>query len=205
MYLVKTPFWLRWFYPGLTWHKSRAEKVIYLTFDDGPIPVVTPFVLETLKKFNAKATFFCIGDNVRKHPDIFEQVVKSGNKIGNHTFNHLKGWATPDKEYIENILKCDSLVHSTLFRPPHGRIKKTQISGLKHQISDINIIMWDVLSGDFDLKLKPETCLKNVIRHTENGSVIVFHDSLKAQPRLEYALPRAMEYWQSEGFSFGTL
>jgi len=114
MYLVKSPFWLPWLYPALIWHKSRSDKYIYLTFDDGPIPVVTPFVLETLKTFRAKGTFFCIGDNVRKHPDIFERVVNEGHRIGNHTFNHLKGWGTDDKIYLDNVQQCAELVHSNI-------------------------------------------------------------------------------------------
>ncbi|MDF3077352.1 MAG: polysaccharide deacetylase [Sphingobacteriaceae bacterium] len=202
MYLVKTPFWLRWLYPGLVWHKERSQKLIYLTFDDGPIPVVTPFVLKTLKAFNAKATFFCIGDNVQKHPDIYEQVLADGHRVGNHTFNHLKGWDTLDTEYLENVAKCAELVNSNLFRPPYGRAKKSQYSILNTRYSSV---MWDVLSGDFDTSLKPEKCLKNVTRHTENGSIVVFHDSVKAFERLEYTLPRALEAWRTEGFQFGIL
>ena len=205
MYLVKTPFWLRWLYPKLIWHKSRKEKVIYLTFDDGPIPVVTPFVLETLKKYNIKATFFCIGDNIRKHPEIYKQVIEDGNKIGNHTYNHLKGWDTPDKIYCDNALQCQKLTGTTLFRPPYGRIKKSQVSKLKQLIPGIEIIMWDVLSGDFDTMLLPEKCLKNVLDKTGNGSIVVFHDSLKAQPRLEHALPKAIEHWINQGYRFETL
>jgi peptidoglycan/xylan/chitin deacetylase (PgdA/CDA1 family) len=126
MYLIKSPFWLQWLYPTLTWHKSRHEKCIYLTFDDGPIPVVTPFVLNTLKEHNALATFFCIGDNVNKHPDIFEQVLLEGHTVGNHTYNHLNGWQTEDGVYLENVNRCFELVQSTLFRPPYGRGKKSQ-------------------------------------------------------------------------------
>lgn len=202
MYLVKSPFWLQWLYSSLTWHKNRSAKCIYLTFDDGPIPDVTPFVLETLKTFDAKATFFCIGDNVRKHPDVFEQVVNGGHRVGNHTFNHLNGWKTEDTVYLNNVAKCNELVSSDLFRPPYGRGKKSQYSKLKSQYS---IIMWDVLSGDFDTQLTPENCLKNVLKYTENGSVIVFHDSIKAFPRLEYALPRALEIWKKEGYEFRML
>jgi len=205
MYLVKTPFWLRWLYPGLLWHKSRKEKCIYLTFDDGPIPIVTPFVLETLKKFNAKATFFCIGDNIQKHPDVFQQLENEGHRIGNHTFNHLRGWDTADDIYLENVIRCDELVKSDLFRPPHGRIKRSQISNLRSQISDLEIIMWDVLSGDFDQKLAPENCLQNVLKYTRNGSIVVFHDSLKAFPRLQYTLPKALEYWSERNYRFEVL
>jgi peptidoglycan/xylan/chitin deacetylase (PgdA/CDA1 family) len=210
MYLVKTPFWIRWIYPGLTWNKSRKEKTIYLTFDDGPIPEVTPFVLNTLKTFGVKATFFCIGDNVCKHPEIFNEVVLNGHRIGNHTFNHLKGWITEDEFYIDNIKKCAEVAPTNLFRPPYGRIKKSQVAKLKELKNDsaqliTQIIMWDVLSGDFDLNLKPEKCLQNVLKYTENGSIVVFHDSLKAQARLEYTLPRALEFWKIKGFNFEVL
>lgn len=202
MYLVKSPFWLNWLHPTLTWHKSRDNKCIYLTFDDGPIPVVTPYVLETLKAFGVKGTFFCIGDNVHKYPDIFERVVNEGHRIGNHTFNHLKGWGTYDNVYLDNVQKCAELVHSNLFRPPYGKAKKSQYAILNTQYS---VIMWDVLSGDFDTDLKPEKCLQNVLRHTGNGSIVVFHDSIKAFPRLEYTLPRALELWKKQGYEFGVL
>ncbi|EHQ29988.1 polysaccharide deacetylase family protein [Mucilaginibacter paludis] len=202
MYLVKTPSLLKKLYPGLIWNLNRDEHCIYLTFDDGPIPIVTPFVLKTLKQYNALATFFCIGDNVVKNNDIFEQVKADGHTIGNHTFNHLRGWATDTETYADNFKKCDSLLHSRWFRPPYGRIKKSQIKALQTVAPGLKIVMWDVLSGDFDIALKPNTCLHNVLKATENGSVVVFHDSLKAFSRLEYVLPRAMKYWSKKGFEF---
>ncbi|MBE9599248.1 polysaccharide deacetylase family protein [Pedobacter sp. MC2016-24] len=205
MYLVKSPLLLKWYYPSLIWNKSRNEKVIYLTFDDGPIPDVTTFVLNTLKSFDAKATFFCIGDNIRKHPDIFEALKSAGHSIGNHTFNHLKGWKTADQIYVQNFLKCQELTGTNLFRPPYGRIKKSQISTIKALKPDVKMIMWDVLSGDFDLQLSPEKCFQNVINHTSNGSIIVFHDSLKAFERLAYALPKVLRHFHKLGYSFGTL
>jgi peptidoglycan-N-acetylglucosamine deacetylase len=205
MYLVKTPWLLKRLYPQLIWGKNPNNHCIYLTFDDGPIPIVTSFVLNILKQYNAKATFFCIGDNVNRHPDIFEQVKSDGHSIGNHTYNHLKGWKTDDNTYVENFLKTDELLHSNLFRPPYGRINRSQIRLLKRARPDLNIIMWDVLSGDFDVDLKPESCLRNVLKHTANGSIVVFHDSLKAFDRLEYVLPRAMEEWSRRGFSFNSL
>ncbi|MCX2583282.1 polysaccharide deacetylase family protein [Pedobacter sp. MR22-3] len=211
MYLIKSPLLLKWYYPSLLWNKSRTEKVIYLTFDDGPIPNVTEFVLKTLKAFNAKATFFCIGDNIVKHPEIYAKVIKDSHAIGNHTFNHLKGWKTDDETYLQNTLKCQQLTQTNLFRPPYGRIKKSQIASLQSLVqspkpdSKLNIVMWDVLSGDFDIKLSPEKCYQNVIKHTENGSIIVFHDSLKAFDRLEYALPRVLKYFTGKGFTFSTL
>ncbi len=209
MYLVKTPFWLRWLYPSLTWRMPANEKTIYLTFDDGPIPVVTPFVLETLKKFGARATFFCIGDNVRKYPEIYRQLTREGHRTGNHTYNHLKGWDTPTGQYLENVRLCHSLVDSNLFRPPYGRGRRRQydqlMAGIGPERTQFRIIMWDVLSGDFDVNLSPEGCLENVIRHAGSGSIVVFHDSLKAFGRLEYALPRALEYWHSRGYAFKSL
>ena len=196
----------------MVWNKSRLEKTIYLTFDDGPIPEVTPWVLKTLKAYNAKATFFCIGDNIQMHPDIFAGLKADGHTIGNHTQNHLKGWAVADVTYIDNIRQCSQWMESDLFRPPYGRIKRSQIREIqngKFKIQDrdqaFKIIMWDVLSGDFDTQLSPEKCLQNVLKKTTNGSIIVFHDSSKAWERLEYVLPKALEFWQKEGYSFGVL
>ncbi|ACU02883.1 polysaccharide deacetylase family protein [Pedobacter heparinus] len=205
MYLVKSPLLLKWYYPKLTWNKNRDQKVIYLTFDDGPIPDVTAFVLKTLKNFDAKATFFCIGDNIVKHPDIFEQIKRAGHQIGNHTFNHLKGWITEDQYYLDNFRQCQELTGTSLFRPPYGRIKKSQASGIRALMPEMQLIMWDVLSGDFDTGLSPQKCYQNVIRHTRNGSIIVFHDSLKAFDRLEYALPRCLQYFKEKGFEFALL
>lgn len=202
MYLVKTPVWLKLLYPGVYWDTGTNSRCIYLTFDDGPIPIVTPFVLKILKQYNAKATFFCIGDNVRKHPDVFEQVKNAGHAIGNHTFNHLRGWKTDDKIYLENFLKADELLDTKLFRPPYGRIKRSQVKLLKEAKPGLKIVMWNILSGDFDFNLEPEKCLNNVLKNTSNGDIVLFHDSLKAQDRMEYALPRALEYWSKEGFEF---
>ncbi len=204
MYLVKTPFLLRWLYPDLVWKKPSANT-IYITFDDGPIPEVTPFVLNALADYDAKATFFCIGDNVRKYPEIYQEVIKAGHSIGNHTFNHLNGWNTDDEKYLENIGECAEYVKSDLFRPPYGKIKKSQIRKLKTRHPDIKVIMWDVLSGDFDQNLSPEKCLENVLRTTAPGSIIVFHDSLKAFDRLKYVLPKALDYWSDKGFVFKNL
>ncbi|MEJ5992926.1 polysaccharide deacetylase family protein [Pedobacter sp. Du54] len=218
MYLVKSPLLLKWLYSALTWNKSRSEKIVYLTFDDGPIPNVTEFVLNTLKTFNIKATFFCIGDNIIKHPEVFERLKNEGHAIGNHTFNHLNGWKTDDETYLNNILKCQELTQSNLFRPPFGRIKKSQVHSLQSKFFDLqpnsqlathnsqlHIIMWDVLSGDFDTNLSPKKCYHNVIKHTENGSIIVFHDSLKAFERLKFTLPKAIEFLINEGYQFGIL
>jgi peptidoglycan/xylan/chitin deacetylase (PgdA/CDA1 family) len=218
MYTVRPPFFLKWYYRNnLIWNKDSTEKFVYLTFDDGPIPNVTTFVLNTLKSFNVKATFFCIGDNISKHPEVFERIKADGHAVGNHTHNHLKGWKTDDKTYIDNFWQCQALTNTNLFRPPYGRIKKSQIrklvsswqltvgKKLKTENSELQTVMWDVLSGDFDLRLSPEKCYQNVIKNTRNGSIIVFHDSLKAWDRLEYALPKSIEYLLQQGYQFKTL
>jgi peptidoglycan-N-acetylglucosamine deacetylase len=205
MYLVKTPWLLKKLYPQLIWNRQRDTPVLYLTFDDGPIPIVTPFVLKTLEQYHAKATFFCIGDNVKKNPDIFKQLQANGHAVGNHTFNHLKGWQTDDITYCDNFTLADELLNTPLFRPPYGRIKRSQIKLLQAARPDIQIVMWDVLSGDFDMSLKPADCLNGVLKHTGNGAIIVFHDSLKAFNRLEYVLPRALEAWTKAGYRFELL
>ncbi|MGV3761638.1 polysaccharide deacetylase family protein [Parapedobacter sp.] len=202
MYTVRPPVFLKWFYPTLTWHRSRAEKCIFLTFDDGPIPDVTPFVINTLKNYDIKATFFCVGENIKKHPELFDRLVENGHRIGNHTYNHLNGWQTPDDIYLQNADRCQQFTHTNLFRPPYGRGRRSQYKRL-HETYDI--IMWDVLSGDFDTSLSPDKCLRNVIKYTRNGSIVVFHDNIKAAPRITYALPRAIEHWLGHGYAFGVL
>jgi peptidoglycan-N-acetylglucosamine deacetylase len=205
MYFIKTPWFLKKLYPKLVWNINNAPRCIYLTFDDGPIPIVTPFVLNILKQHDAKATFFCIGDNVNKHPDVFKQVKAAGHAIGNHTYNHLKGWKTEDQTYLENFEKADKLVESNLFRPPYGRIKRSQVKLLQAAKPRLKIIMWSVLSGDFDINLTPEKCLRNVLEGIKSGDIVVFHDSLKAFDRLKFVLPRAMEVWRKEGYVFNCL
>ncbi len=203
MYVVKTPLALRWLYPSLLWHKPRQDKRIFLTFDDGPIPDVTPWVLNTLKSYGVQATFFCVGANIEKNPDIFRRIVDEGHCVANHTHNHLKGWHHTVEAYLQNVDSCERLTGTRLFRPPYGRGTRAQYRALA--ALGYQIVMWDVLSGDFDLKLTPEKCLKAVLRHTENGSIVVFHDNVKAVPRLYYALPRALAHWLEEGYTFGTL
>lgn len=207
MFLHKTNFLMRALYPDFIWRKSLLEKKIYLTFDDGPIPEITEFVLETLAKYQAKATFFCIGDNIRKHPLIFQKLINEGHAIGNHTFNHLKGWVTDDVTYLENVVLCSKEIekenHQTqLFRPPYGRIKRSQVKLL---LPDYEIVMWDVLSGDFSQKLSPETVLEKTIQHTKAGSILLFHDSIKANKNMSYSLPRFLEYFSEKGFQFAKL
>ena len=206
MYLIKTPWWLKKIYPSFVWNMPREEKYIYLTFDDGPHETATAFVLDELRKFNAKATFFCIGKNVQKHPNIYQSIIDEGHAVGNHTFNHMNGWKNNDFIYIKNISVAAQFIKSNLFRPPYGRIKKAQANMLLDQSTNGNqppqIIMWDVLSGDFDTKLSPEKCLKNVVRNTTNGSIIVFHDSTKAWERMSFALPKVLEHFSKQGYRF---
>jgi peptidoglycan-N-acetylglucosamine deacetylase len=207
MYLHKTPFILKKLYPSLIWNNSRLEKKIYLTFDDGPIPEVTDFVLETLGEFGAMGTFFCVGDNIRKHPEVFQRVVTADHSVGNHTFNHLNGFKNSNENYFSNIQECDSYINnaenkSNLFRPPYGRIRNSQIQVLK---KNYKIIMWDVLSGDFDKSLAPDKCLKETIRCTKPGSIVVFHDSVKTYDTIKYVLPRYLYHFRSLGFSFKRL
>ena len=191
-------------YSSLEWKKpcSNDSKTVYLTFDDGPIPEVTPWVLEQLEKFNAQATFFCVGANVEKHPDVFKQVVAAGHHVGNHTFNHMNGWESDNIEYFHNIRHCARLVNSTMFRPPYGRISPKQVQFLQRHY---DIVMWDVLSGDFDQDLSKEQCLKNVVDYVRSGSIVVFHDSQKAQENLYYALPRTLEHFAAQGYRFRAL
>jgi len=204
MFLHYSPFWLKAFYSRYTWHIPTTEKKLFLTFDDGPIPEITEYVLAKLEEFNAKATFFCIGDNVRKHPDIFQKLINKGQSIGNHTFNHLNGWATEDKNYIDNINLCEQQLNisTNLFRPPYGRMKKSQAKFLP---SDKKIIMWDVLSGDFSPNITPEICLQKTIQYSRPGSIILFHDSLKAAKNMKYALPLFLDHFSKKGYSFEAL
>ena len=202
MYLIKTPKFIQNLFPNFTWKIPSQDKTLYLTFDDGPIPEVTPWVVDLLAQYNAKATFFCVGDNVQKHPDVFEQVIDAGHSIGNHTHNHLNGWTSENIEYFHNVRHCAHLVDSILFRPPYGRLRPKQAQFLQRHY---RIIMWDVLSGDFDPKLSNEQCLANVIQHSKNGSIIVFHDSLKAKEKLEYVLPKVLEHFQALGYQFEKL
>lgn len=199
MYFVHTPHYLQALFPGLTWKMPADQKTIYLTFDDGPIPEVTPWVLETLRTYNAKATFFCVGDNVRKYPRIYQDVRESGHAVGNHTLNHLSGWATENISYFHNIRHCARFVSSGLFRPPYGKLRPSQIQFLQRHY---HIIMWDVLSGDFDKDISPEDCFQNVIQHAAQGSIVVFHDSLKAENNLRYALPLVLEHFTKLGYQF---
>lgn len=202
MYLIKTPKFIQNLFPNFTWQIPTNEKELFLTFDDGPIPEVTPWVLETLEKFGAKATFFCVGDNVQKHPSIFENILTKGHAIGNHTFNHLNGWATDNISYFHNIRKSAKICNSELFRPPYGRLKPKQAQFLQRHYK---VVMWDTLSGDFDPKIDANTCYRNVIKNAKSGSIIVFHDSLKAKAKLETVLPKTLEYFLEKGYKFSAI
>jgi peptidoglycan/xylan/chitin deacetylase (PgdA/CDA1 family) len=202
---------MRALYPDFIWRKDKQDKTIYLTFDDGPIPDITEFVLETLAQFNARATFFCIGDNIRKHPHIFKKVIENGHTIGNHTYNHLRGWATDDDKYLANVKQCDAEISSKvewndnrkkLFRPPHGRIKRSQAKVL---LPEYDIVMWDVLTADYDASLTRERVLAKALQYTESGSIVLFHDSIKANKNMSFALPRFLEYFSEREFRFQSI
>ncbi|UTW63858.1 polysaccharide deacetylase family protein [bacterium SCSIO 12741] len=185
-----------------TFHLSRHERVLYLTFDDGPHPVITPQVLELLEHFNAKASFFCVGDNLRKYPDVAEQVLEKGHLIGNHTFHHLNGWKTGNKSYFKDFLRAENQHATQWFRPPYGKIKPIQAKAIfrTHQIA-----MWDVLSGDYRKSDSPEICTRRVIQHSKPGSIIVFHDSEKAEKNMLPALKKTLEYFSDKGYQFKAL
>lgn len=189
-------------YPALTWNIATKKKELFFTFDDGPHPVATPFVLDALKQYDAKATFFCIGKNVAEHPGIYRRILEEGHRVGNHTHNHLNGWKTATDVYVENVAEAKRLIGSNLFRPPYGRISRMQIAQLH---STYKIIMWDVLSGDFDVQLSKQKALNYVITRAVPGSIIVFHDSDKAFERLEFALPKALAFFSEQGYVFKSI
>ena len=190
------------FYPSLLWEMPKTdEKTLYLTFDDGPHPLITPKVLEILRRFNAKATFFCIGNNVQKFPETFELLKKEGHSVGCHTFNHENGWKTKTDDYIKSFKSANELIHSNLFRPPHGKIKRSQLRYLKGK----KIVAWTVIAYDWDHALSPDDVYQNVIKNTSDGAIITFHDSLKAYNNMISALPRVLEYYSQKGFVFKAL
>lgn len=206
-YRVKTPWILsKVLFNRLVWKMPPGEEqTVYLTFDDGPHPTATPFVLEQLAQYNAKATFFCIGKNVGEHPDIYHKITQEGHAVGNHTQNHLNGWYTSKSKYIQNVSEAEQHIYSRLFRPPYGRIRRGQINALIKREKPYTIYMWDVLSGDFDTDITPEQCLDNVLNNIEPGSIIVFHDSQKAWNRMSYALPRVLEYCRNKNWKLEAL
>jgi peptidoglycan/xylan/chitin deacetylase (PgdA/CDA1 family) len=202
MYWVTTPEWFRKIYPaGLVWDMPvESEPAVYITFDDGPHPVATPFALEQLAKYDAHATFFCVGNNVTKYPEIYEQLLKNGHSAGNPTFDHVSGWKKDSDSYLKNIAKAKEYINSRLFRPPYGRIKFSQVRKLKQSYPTWKIIMWDILSGDFDKSITPQQCLDNVLTTIRPGSIIVFHDSEKAWERMNYILPHVLEYCRKQNW-----
>jgi peptidoglycan/xylan/chitin deacetylase (PgdA/CDA1 family) len=202
LYLTKTPRIIQSLLKNYTWRFFTKKKEIYLTFDDGPTPEITDWVLDTLKEYNAKATFFCIGKNVVEEPEIYTRILAENHQIGNHTHNHKNGSKTDIKPYINNILEAEKQLEnpSKLFRPPYGRIKRKQAQKIKSL--GYTIIMWDVLSADFDTTIRKEKCLQNVLKNTKNGSIIVFHDSIKAAKNLQYTLPKVLEHFSKKGYLF---
>ena len=206
-YFVKNPWWLKKIYPQRTWNISTREKHLYLSFDDGPHPVMTPFVLDELKKYNARASFFCIGENVELYPSIYKRILDEGHSTGNHTFHHLNGWQTPNDTYLSGIAEAGKFIHSRLFRPPYGKIRSAQARKIPMAMGSktAKIIMWDVLSGDFDPDISAEQCLKNVTRHAGPGSIVVFHDSEKTAAKLRVVLPEVLKFFAEKGYFFRSL
>lgn len=199
MFIEQPPQFIRRLYPRACWRMDSSERAVYLTFDDGPIPEVTPWVLDVLDKYRIKATFFMVGDNVRKHPDEFKMVVERGHRIGNHTYNHLKGMAVHTDHYVANIDKADCYLSTNLFRPPHGLMSLRQYRALCERY---HIIMWDLVTRDYNPKLNGRQILRKVQQYARPGSIITFHDSLRATRNLYYALPRAIEWLLAEGYEF---
>jgi peptidoglycan/xylan/chitin deacetylase (PgdA/CDA1 family) len=189
-------------YSRAIWNFGRSKKEIYLTFDDGPIPDLTEWVLDELKKFQVPATFFCVGQNIRRHPHIFARVQNEGHRVGNHTMNHVKGFKTPVTEYLKEVDDCRELVQNDLFRPPYGQMRRSQYKGLLRK--GFRIVMWDVISYDYE-PIKPAVCLRNVVSHTRSGSIVLFHDNLKAAENLKYTLPLFLSHFLQRGFTFRTL
>ncbi|MEM5566658.1 polysaccharide deacetylase family protein [Psychroserpens sp. AS72] len=202
---VKTPVVAKKMFPNYVWDIATTSKELYLTFDDGPTPEITNWTLDILKKYNAKATFFCIGTNIKKHPDLFKNIIRDGHAVGNHTQNHIKGWKTNSIDYVKEVEEAQRAINSklNLFRPPYGQISPKQ--GKKLIELGYQIIMWDVLSFDWEKNISEEKCLENVISKSKAGSIIVFHDSVKASKNMMYALPKVLEFFSEKGFVFKSL
>lgn len=200
MFIEQPPEFVRHLlYKESVWRIDSTEKKVYLTFDDGPIPQATPWILETLREYNIKATFFCVGDNVRKYPELFANILSEGHSVGNHTFNHIQAFKVSSQHYFNNINKGDQLINSNLFRPPHGQLRKIHAMILRRTR---RIIMWDVVTRDYSKKLTAQDVFENVRKYARNGSIIVFHDSLKSIDKLKTALPQSIEWLKSQGYSF---
>ena len=199
MLIEQPPKLLRWLYPRALWRMDKNVKAVYLTFDDGPIPEITPWVLDLLDKYNIKATFFLVGDNVRKHPEEFKMIVERGHRVGNHTFNHISGLKYLSYNYLANTNKADELIKSKLFRPPHGWMRWGQYMVLSHRYT---VVMWDLVTRDYSKRLNGRQVLRNVKKYVRNGSIITFHDSIKSEKNMKYALPRAIEWLLEQGYEF---
>ncbi|MDR0546949.1 MAG: polysaccharide deacetylase family protein [Dysgonamonadaceae bacterium] len=202
MLIERPPLLYRALFPNAHWRFNTHQKVVYLTFDDGPIPEVTPWVLDLLDKYHIPAAFFCVADNVRKHPEIYQMIKARGHLIGNHTFHHLQGWKVRTKTYLNDVAEAEKYIDSSLFRPPHGHLRLPQFFRLRKKF---RIIMWDVVTRDYSRLQSTEMVLFNVKKYTRNGSIIVFHDSLKAEQKMKQVLPQAIEWLLSEGYTFKSL
>lgn len=202
---IKIPRWLQWLYPSRIWRIPTPEKIVYLTFDDGPHPTITDFVLDQLDRYQAKAHFFCIGANVDRFPEVYQRILERGHGIGNHTQHHVNGWKSSNENYLEDVIEADKRIASNWFRPPYGRMRSRQVRLLKRQFPNIRIAMWEVLSLDFDQTKSGEWCAEQVIRHAKPGSIVVFHDSEKAWGRLQVCLPIVLEKLNKQGYRFQAL
>ena len=205
---AKTPGFVKTLFPNFIWNIDTNNKELYLTFDDGPTPEITNWVLQNLAEYDAKATFFCIGNNIERHPEIFQNIIAEGHSIGNHTYNHLKGWKHKAKDYVKDVTETDKLMtslsmSSNLFRPPYGKFKNKQSKKLLEL--GYKVILWDVLSYDWDKSITEEACFNNVISAAKEGSIVVFHDSVKASRNLMYVLPKVLEYYAEKGYEFKAL
>lgn len=196
---LRAPGIFRILFPDFVWRYNSGAKKVYLTFDDGPIPESTLWTLDLLKKKNVKATFFCVGDNVHKYPELFQKIIEAGHAVGNHTYNHLKGWSVDTQQYLENVIMASHLIDSKLFRPPYGLIKRSQT---KQLLPDYKIIMWDVLSGDYRKDITPEKCLQDVLKKVRSGSIISFHNHQKAEKNMRYAVPRLIDELKRQAYEF---
>ncbi|MFL5740453.1 MAG: polysaccharide deacetylase family protein [Flavisolibacter sp.] len=201
-YFIKTPWLVKQIFSSYIWSLPAKDGAVYLSFDDGPHPLITPWVLDELKKFGALATFFCIGNNVVQYPEVYERILDEGHAVGNHTFHHLNGWKTPVKKYLEDVSRASQIIDSNLFRPPYGRIKNEQARQISSAIgnADAKIIMWDVLSADFDSAYSPQQCYAHVEENVTAGSIVVFHDSEKAFENLKMVLPRTLQFLKASGY-----
>ena len=202
MIIEQPAVYLRWLYPRALWRMDHHEKVVYLTFDDGPIPESTPFILETLKRYDIKATFFMVGDNVRKHTELYKRVLDEGHQVGNHTHNHISGFRHTLRDYSYNVEKANAYIRSHLFRPPHGWMRLAQYALLSRKYK---VVMWDVVTRDYSKWMTAQDVVNNVKRYTRPGSIITFHDSLKSIEKLRTALPASIEWLQQQGYRFGVI